>query len=635
MDTNFINIEQYHHFSLGRIALTRGLITAAQVLESIKIQHNNPSKKIGDILVQIDAITDFQLQEMLTFQKKILSNISSWKYIPDSIFKGHVYFAQESETHITSSQIKKAESVGYQEFLTTNKVTPLAKILSEQDSSLIPELKNIFFTMNLFIMECPCCHRIYGLFDNKDAHDSLVCPVCWTVELELKHPGQLLTKFDSNTLKSTLIETSHAELKALEIPVDKIIIPHQSPGFVLVYEMLKRIEPDHREGMTRKFSSDYRTIKLVFSDMASQFFEYSKEEIEQSPKKTSELAFSQDIPQSNNEAAIVNGTQINSSDNQETRKIDNPAAENAGANQNTTSSPNPEVKETPLEYMGHKLDLPFHESPKTQMRVLKKNSLSAKAKLSSKTKKLFLLYIVFSCICFWGVYKILPSHQTTPTTPSSIPTPTITPATPSPNVQSTPEPSNISIVAKTSSTEKNIEKTSEKNSSTKKESTSSSAKIGLDNVAEKRLKILMPKFLMLANLLEKDIKSFLEKKDWKSYKNSYASWKEIYNHYIIKNLPVKDGNYTSAMADKVNKIHQLRQNIEQSALTIFQYLEANYGKAPEAKSAADANKPMEKLLMEIMKNSKAYSTILESQTLFNDLSDKDNKIEIFTEFFKK
>lgn len=596
MDTNFIGIEQYHHFSLGRIALTRGLITSQQVLESIKIQHNEPSQKIGDIFVKIQAVTNFQLQELVAFQKKVLSKILIWKYLPDSILKGYVYFNPGSDCQITTTQIKKTEEIEYQQFLTTNTVVPLAKILMEQESSLAEEMEKLFKSMTLFFMECPGCHRIYRLFHTQESSSSLVCPVCWTSELALKEAGQPLTQVNIASLQSSFSREMSCDLKALENPVEKIIIPHQSPGFVLAYETLKRIEPDHREGMTRKFSADHRTIKLVFGDMASQFWEHP-------PQKETAKQENMAPPQP------IESQEKENSDNIKPAEDASPHGE---------IEPNLDAVLEENEYMGHRIDKPFQESSKTKMRVITKKEFeqrvtTAKAKTEPKKRTVsrkLVFFLCILCILSYGLWKLaFPSRVSTITPPVSNTT--------------IVQPSSVSVAPKPPVTTNGVSDTPKEIEATP----SKSASISLDGVATQRLKAIMPKIVMLAALLEKDIQSFLEKKDWKAYKNSYVSWQDMCKHYIAKKMPKKDGNYTSAiMRDKVYQIHELQQKLEQVSGILFQYLEANY-------SQNEKNKPMEASLLELMKNAKVYNTIMEVRTLFSEVSGSD--LSIFTAFFKK
>ena len=106
---NFIKIEQFAHLTLGRLALDQGLIDARQILEVIKIQHENPQLKFGEILIAQGQITRNQLDELLKFQVNILTSFRKWQHVPDSVLKGFVFFGRIKI--ITIEDIRQAEQI--------------------------------------------------------------------------------------------------------------------------------------------------------------------------------------------------------------------------------------------------------------------------------------------------------------------------------------------------------------------------------------------------------------------------------------------------------------------------------------------------------------------------------------------
>lgn len=680
MDTNFIAIEQYNHFSVGRIALTRGLITSYQILEALKLQHASPSQKFGDVLVQLEAITRYQLHEILAFQQAVLTKINRWKYMPDQILKGMTYFNQSDVFNV--QQMKTAEQATHQNFLETNVLEPLCKVLLQNQATTIPTYKALMAKLRLVWYECPSCQRLFRLFWEKPCPEALFCPVCWRQELIQKYPAQSLAKADLN-----LINESFAKPPVLpgeEIALEKITIPHQLPEFILIYETLKRMEPDHRVGMTRKFSADCRTIRMVFSNMASQFIEYdvvaaassaapTSEPTEQTTQPTTPqpseptdptvqtAAHSQPTaapstaaptsqtaqPSAPPTAAPTSQTAKTAAPSQQssatnlTGAIETTNVADIASNGNTpvdVQQPSEPVGGSKFSYMGSEITMP---KEKDKMRILKKDQaydllspkkISASAihvspneKATKRASRIFVvgmlvLIAIFSYILFTPSPQNKNDSTNNPENSSQSSNSTSTQnQTPNTTNASNPTPQPPIL----SPTSPNIVYTTP---STTLPSTNlpqnNIPTTALDEVAKTKLRAILPKIPTLAKMIEDDLQKFIQDKRVNIYNQSTLSWQQLWRIHVTVKLPPEDGYYaTPAIQSKVHNLYVLKEHIERTQKMLQDYIESKKGKITE------------KSLHELAQNAQATETIQICCALMNELS--ENKSQIFNGFLSE
>lgn len=636
MDTNFIGIEQYNHFSVGRIALTRSLITGSQILEALKMQHAEPSLKFGDILVQAGAITRYQLHEILSFQNAVLTKINRWKYIPDQILKGMVFFNQSQTFNL--QQLKRAEQTAHQNFLDTNVLEPLCKVLIDNQAIDLNDFKVWKSSLQLAWYECSGCQRLFRLFWEKPTTEPIFCPSCWSVELTQKYDPQSISQVSLNLIAESLANPPTPP--GNEIALEKITIPHQLPEFVLIYETLKRMEPDHRVGMTRKFSTDCRTIRLVFSNMANQFIEYEVKPTKEEPAPTASQPTATPAATTQPTAATAAVTTAEAAATlAQTAAV---AAAEATSTLAQTAASNEPAGGTNFQYMGQAITMP-EDKNKDKARILKKEKQDLLAphniskavirvnpnELAAKKAMRFFWGVIFGIIAIFAYILLVPSiffstgedtniqQQPPPTNTTPQPNPTKTPSPPPNLIPSSINPSTPTFTPTASSTS---------TASTTPGASIQPTRIPLDESAAAKIRTILPKVPKLGKMLEEDLQEMLKEPNWNLYQAKNASWLQLCQHHLFMKLPPEDGYYANhVMQNKVYKLYLLKDHIERTHQAFQTYMQAQKAKLAEKKG-----KLTEKSLHELAQNAQATELIQNCRILVSEIS--DNKVTIFDGF---
>ncbi|NUM36182.1 MAG: hypothetical protein HUU50_16695 [Candidatus Brocadiae bacterium] len=275
---NILEIERYAHCLIGRLALDYGFVIAKDLISAIKVQHENPKKKMGELLIEMGFATKNQIAELLAFQKGMFKKVHQWNCLPDTLIKGFVYFENTAFSFLTLEDIKEAEIIREEKIIQENQHLLLHNILEEtKGKELISQLKKRQGKVRLFYYECKQCNRLYRLFDIEKVEDSVYCPVCWDVPLMVFH------------LKDNTIPAPKTQEKITKIPINL-----ESIQISQYYEILKKMEPLRRNEIVNHWKQEQEsmTIKQVLGSLTRRVGEEEEVKLAESP----ETEGSQDHP---------------------------------------------------------------------------------------------------------------------------------------------------------------------------------------------------------------------------------------------------------------------------------------------------------------------------------------------------
>ena len=210
-----------------------------------------PECKIGEILVEINALTDYQHQALLQYHQSLRKQTLRWPRIPDAILKGMVYFATGPESEITRVEIQEAEEVRESHLLESGKIRSLEEILIKEEVVTSEDIREFKQSIKLYLRACPRCQRVYRLFNCGPA-EKIPCTVCWEIDLVAHNSPS----------------SSHS-LKA--ISSKETWQPHTSPEFLAIYEILKRMEPLRKSEIFQKLLQHNDTVKKIFGQLTRRF----------------------------------------------------------------------------------------------------------------------------------------------------------------------------------------------------------------------------------------------------------------------------------------------------------------------------------------------------------------------------
>ena len=251
-DINILQIDQYAHSSIGRLAIEHDFITAAQLLECLKRNHDAPEKKLGEIFAEFGYISGYQLNKLLQRQEQS-RQICSWIYLPDTVLKGLIFFHDPYHQDITVQSIQKAEQIRATRYLSSRQFFSLHEILIE----LIPKsealLRELTAKIKMSALQCPKCSRIYHIFSDKKISEDIPCTICW------------------DTMLVSGRDNSPNQFQENELDIDTVIKPYRSVELAIVYQTLKDLEPSSEVAKIRQISKDNNTVRRVFNALTRQF----------------------------------------------------------------------------------------------------------------------------------------------------------------------------------------------------------------------------------------------------------------------------------------------------------------------------------------------------------------------------
>ncbi|NUM36590.1 MAG: hypothetical protein HUU50_18770 [Candidatus Brocadiae bacterium] len=539
---NFLEIERYGHCTIGRIAIDQGLITAKQLMESLKKQHEKPSQKMGEIWIENGFATPFQVEELSEFQKRILQGVTHWEAIPDTIIQGFVRFKNlVLDELISLDQLKDAERARERELRGEGAKLLQEILFSEFSPQQQEKFSKIQSEIQLFYRQCPCCQRIYRLFDFYPILTTIPCPVCWHSQIV---PYQ---------------KNGYHGLPSCETKKMEILVPHESPEFLEIYEILKKMDPLREVGKTWKWSKDHLTVRRLFSEMTKKLV---REELQDSRIDDEK----QDTPQ---EKAVQVTRQIN--------KSSLPIMATDEAKPNPAIQPDPSSLILKEGYTIVPLVCDHTQTPTLSKSLVRKKIIRQKVIQTRRVRrKPNYLWLLFA---FVGIFIVVYSmSQDESEMQEDIPTKSVMPSDPQKNIGVNPKDL---LAAQTK--ENLIQAPALVNTEEpKKVYQQNLTPLGVDLLVVENLHRLLPAFSEYGKMLRENCQDFLTKQDTKEYKMKHEKWLRLFEYQIKQRLAPLDVPYQSSdNQEKAEKLHRLAGNIEKTAMAIMTYLETKQGAIAE------------------------------------------------------